>query len=239
MKRSLAGWGCSVLPAWPSACMTPLTSSPWRRQAERGRTGPLQRLPAAHRPHQRVCWGLHLRLDLFQGRPAGQHGLHCRWAGGGGMPCGRVVLGVLGAGMGRQAVQCCRPGPAVGPACLQEHPGCTLRLRLAWLPAPPPPLLLGLTPNPCCHRPAVLATLAAPLQLFFINRIAGMAPSAMLHGRQEPGAGWAPLPTWRSFVENARLKWVGWGVRQRWGCRVGALLNQWLFLRVASSGRQR
>ncbi|KAI7840421.1 hypothetical protein COHA_005852 [Chlorella ohadii] len=55
---------------------------------------------------------------------------------------------------------------------------------------------------------AVLAALAAPLQLFFINRIAHLAPSAMLHGRQEPGAGWAPLPSWRSFVENARLRRV-------------------------------
>jgi hypothetical protein len=55
---------------------------------------------------------------------------------------------------------------------------------------------------------AVLAALAAPLQLFFINRIAHLAPSAMLHGRQEPGAAWAPLPSWRSFVENARLRRV-------------------------------
>lgn len=55
----------------------------------------------------------------------------------------------------------------------------------------------------------VVAAAAVPLQLLFIRRIAELAPSAMLHGRQEPGAGWARVPNWRSFVENARLRCVG------------------------------
>ncbi len=79
-------------------------------------------------------------------------------------------------------------------------------------PWPPLPQLTvhnyTFTPHFSPHT-AVLAALAAPLQLFFINRIAHLAPSAMLHGRQEPGAGWAPLPSWRSFVENARLRCGG------------------------------
>ncbi|EFN52807.1 hypothetical protein CHLNCDRAFT_138468 [Chlorella variabilis] len=54
----------------------------------------------------------------------------------------------------------------------------------------------------------VVAAAAVPLQLLFIRRIAELAPSAMLHGRQEPGAGWARVPNWRSFVENARLRKV-------------------------------
>lgn len=55
---------------------------------------------------------------------------------------------------------------------------------------------------------AAMSALAAPLQLFFIRRIAALAPSAMLHGRSEPGAGWARLPTWRALLENARLRKV-------------------------------
>ncbi len=53
---------------------------------------------------------------------------------------------------------------------------------------------------------AVMSALAAPLQMFFIGRIAALAPSAMLHGRSEPGAGWARLPSWHAFLENARLR---------------------------------
>ena len=65
-------------------------------------------------------------------------------------------------------------------------------------------------PPPCSSSTflAGLAALAVPLQLFFIKRIADLAPAAMLHGRQEPGAGWARLPSWHSFLENARLRWV-------------------------------
>jgi iron-regulated transporter 1 len=57
----------------------------------------------------------------------------------------------------------------------------------------------------------LLAAAAAPAQLLFIRRIAALAPAAMVHGRQEPGAGWAHLPDWRTFVENARLRWGGRG----------------------------
>ncbi|KAL4440206.1 hypothetical protein ABPG75_003207 [Micractinium tetrahymenae] len=55
---------------------------------------------------------------------------------------------------------------------------------------------------------AVMAAVAAPLQLLFIRRIARLAPSAMLHGRSEPGAAWARLPSWHAFLENARLRRV-------------------------------
>lgn len=55
---------------------------------------------------------------------------------------------------------------------------------------------------------AVLAALAGPLQLLFIRRIARLAPEAMLHGRSEVGAQWARLPSWRAFLENARLRKV-------------------------------
>jgi iron-regulated transporter 1 len=55
---------------------------------------------------------------------------------------------------------------------------------------------------------AALALAAAPLQLLFIRRIAHAAPAAMLHGRQELGAGWARVPSWRTFVQNARQRRV-------------------------------
>ena len=48
-----------------------------------------------------------------------------------------------------------------------------------------------------------LAAAAIPLQLFFIRRIARLAPEAMLHGRHEPGAGWAQLSGWRGFAERS------------------------------------
>ena len=51
---------------------------------------------------------------------------------------------------------------------------------------------------------ATLAAAAIPLQLLFIRRIAVLAPGAMLHGRHEPGAGWAQLSGWRSFAERSR-----------------------------------
>lgn len=85
-----------------------------------------------------------------------------------------------------------RHGPAGQPqaVCLAQ-PSC-LGAHRSSLPAQP-------------HGTG-LAALAVPLQLFFIKRIADLAPSAMLHGRQEPGAGWAKLPTWHAFLENARLR---------------------------------
>lgn len=68
---------------------------------------------------------------------------------------------------------------------------------------------------------AAMSALAAPLQLFFIRRIAALAPSAMLHGRSEPGAGWARLPTWRALLENARLRCSGAGAGRVVAGRVG------------------
>lgn len=69
-----------------------------------------------------------------------------------------------------------------------------------------------------------MSALAAPLQLLFIRRIAALAPAAMLHGRGEPGAAWARLPSWHALLENARL-------------RCGAVPGRPVFkLRVAAGG---
>lgn len=98
------------------------------------------------------------------------------------------------------------PPPNRWPAALGR---CALSLPIAPAPTIPAPTVPLHPPflHPPFLPPAVLAAAAAPLQLFFINRIAHLAPSAMLHGRQEPGAGWVPLPSWRTFVENARLRY--------------------------------
>lgn len=111
----------------------------------------------------------------------------------------------------RVHVRCWRPVPPRLALLLPPTAGLLRSVPAPIVPAPTVPAptvpLHPLLLHPPFLPPAVLAAAAAPLQLFFINRIAHLAPSAMLHGRQEPGAGWVPLPSWRTFVENARLRY--------------------------------